>query len=153
MITEKRIEELGIELPQASPPGAMYIPVKQLGSALLVAGQVPFVDGKLTVSGKVGDTVSMEQAQDAARRCIINLMAALKHYLGDLDKVKNITKIQVFVNSKTGFMEQHIVANAASQLLYDVFGEKGRHARTAVGTNQLPMDAPVEIEAIVEIDA
>lgn len=152
MITEKRIEELGIELPLASPPGAMYIPVKQLGNALFVAGQVPFVNGKLEVSGKVGDTVSMEQAQDAARRCIINLMAALKDYLGDLDKVKNIIKIQVFVNSKTGFMEQHIVANAASQLLYDVFGEKGRHARTAVGTNQLPMDAPVEIEAIVEIE-
>ncbi len=151
MITEKRIEELGIELPLASPPGAMYIPVKQLGNALFVAGQVPFVDGKLLVSGKVGDTVSMEQAEDAARRCIINLMAALKDYLGDLDKVKNITKIQVFVNSKTGFMQQHLVANAASQLLYDVFGEKGRHARTAVGTNQLPMDAPVEIEAIVEV--
>lgn len=151
MVTEKRIEELGIELPLASPPGAMYVPVKQLGSALFVAGQVPFVNGKLEVSGKVGDTVSMEAAQEAARRCIINLMAALKDYLGDLDKVKNITKIQVFVNSKVGFMEQHIVANAASQLLYDVFGEKGRHARTAVGTNQLPMDAPVEIEAIVEI--
>ena len=135
MITEKRIEELGIELPLASPPGAMYIPVKQLGNALFV----------------VGDTVSMEQAEEAARRCIINLMAALKDYLGDLDKVKNITKIQVFVNSKTGFMQQHLVANAASQLLYDVFGEKGRHARTAVGTNQLPMDAPVEIEAIVEV--
>ncbi|MEY8364870.1 RidA family protein [Anaerovoracaceae bacterium 41-7] len=151
MIAEKRIEELGIELPLASPPGAMYIPVKQLGNALFVAGQVPFVDGKLLVSGKVGDTVSMEQAEEAARRCIINLMAALKDYLGDLDKVKNITKIQVFVNSKTGFMQQHLVANAASQLLYDVFGEKGRHARTAVGTNQLPMDAPVEIEAIVEV--
>lgn len=151
MNTEKRIEELGIDLPLASPPGAMYVPVKQLGSALFVAGQVPFVDGKLEFSGKVGDVVSLEQAQDAARRCIINLLAALKDYLGDLDKVKNITKIQVFVNSKVGFMEQHLVANAASQLLFDVFGEKGRHARTAVGTNQLPMDAPVEIEAIVEI--
>lgn len=136
MITEKRIEELGIELPLASPPGAMYIPVKQLGNALFVAGQVPFVDGKLLVSGKVGDTVSMEQAEEAARRCIINLMAALKDYLGDLDKVKNITKIQVFVNSKTGFMQQHLVANAASQLLYDVFGEKGRHARTNCCGNQ-----------------
>lgn len=173
MITEKKIQELGIKLPLASPPGAMYIPVKQLGNALFVAGQVPFVDGKLIYSGKVsdivsedqesevykkcivnhtGDTVSLEQVEEAARRCIINLLAALKDYLGDLDRVKNITKIQVFVNSRTGFMKQHIVANAASQLLYDVFGEKGRHARTAVGTNQLPMDAPVEIEAIVEIE-
>ena len=151
MNTEKCIEELGILLPPSSPPGAMYIPVKQLGNALFVAGQVPFVNGKLEISGKVGDTVSMEQAQEAARRCIINLLAALKDYLGDLDRVRNIVKIQVFVNSKVGFQEQHIVANAASQLLYDVFGEKGRHARTAIGTNQLPMDAPVEIEAIVEV--
>lgn len=151
MNIEKRIEELGIDLPLSSPPGAMYVPVKQLGNALFIAGQVPFVNGELIVSGKVGETVSMEQAQEAAKRCIVNLLAALKDYLGDLDKVKNITKIQVFVNSKTGFMQQHIVANAASQLLFDVFGEKGRHARTAVGTNQLPMDAPVEIEAIVEI--
>lgn len=151
MIIEKRIEELGIDLPAASPPGAMYVPVKQLGSALFVAGQVPFVNGELVVSGKVGDTVSREEAEEAARRCIINLLAALKNHLGDLDKAKNITKIQVFVNSRTGFQEQHLVANAASQLLFDVFGEKGRHARTAVGTNQLPMDAPVEIEAIVEI--
>ena len=151
MIIEKRIEELGIDLPAASPPGAMYVPVKQLGNALFVAGQVPFVNGELVVSGKVGDTVSREEAEEAARRCIINLLAALKNHLGDLDKVKNITKIQVFVNSRTGFQEQHLVANAASQLLFDVFGERGRHARTAVGTNQLPMDAPVEIEAIVEI--
>ena len=78
-------------------------------------------------------------------------MAALREHLGSLDKVKNIVKVQAFVNSKTGFQEQHIVANAASQLLYEVFGESGRHARTAVGTNQLPMDAPVEIEAIVEV--
>ena len=151
MNIEKRIEELGIDLPLSSPPGAMYVPVKQLENALFIAGQVPFVNGELIVSGKVGETVSMEQAQEAAKRCIVNLLAALKDYLGDLDKVKNITKIQVFVNSKAGFMQQHIVANAASQLLFDVFGEKGRHARTAVGTNQLPMDAPVEIEAIVEI--
>lgn len=151
MIIEKRIEELGINLPAASPPGAMYVPVKQLGNALFVAGQVPFVNGELVVSGKVGDTVSREEAEEASRRCIINLLAALKNHLGDLDKVKNITKIQVFVNSRTGFQEQHLVANAASQLLFDVFGERGRHARTAVGTNQLPMDAPVEIEAIVEI--
>ena len=101
--------------------------------------------------GYVGDSVTLEEAQDAARICIINMLAAVKHYLSDLDKVKNVVKLQAFVNSKTGFKKQHIVVNAASQLLYDVFGEKGRHARTAVGTNQLPMDAPVEIEAIFEI--
>ena len=151
MNAEKRIAELGIILPPNSPPGAMYVPAKQLGNALFIAGQVPFVDGRLEISGKVGDTVSMEQAQEAARQCAINLLAALKGYLGDLDRVKNIIKLQVFVNSKVGFQEQHIVADAASQLLYDIFGESGRHTRTAVGTNQLPMDAPVEIEAIVEV--
>lgn len=152
MRIEEKIKELGIELPLSSPPGAMYVPVKQLGKALFVSGQVPFVEGKLEISGKVGDTVDLEQAQKAARRCIINLLAALKDYLGDLDRVKNIVKLQAFVNSKVGFDQQHIVVNAASELLYEVFGERGRHARTAVGTNQLPMDAPIEIEAIVEVE-
>ena len=151
MIAEKKIEELGICLPLMSPPGAMYIPVKQLGNALFVSGQVPFVDGVMQYPGHVGDTVSLEEAQEAARICIINMLAAVKYHLGDLDKVKNVVKLQAFVNSKTGFNQQHIVVNAASQLLFDVFGEAGRHARTAVGTNQLPMDAPVEIEAIFEI--
>ena len=152
MNVEKKIAELGMELPLSSPPGAMYVPVKQLGTILFISGQVPFVNGELKICGKVGDKVSMEEAQEAARICIINLLAALKDYLGDLDRVKNIVKLQAFVNSKVGFDKQHLVVNAASQLLYEVFGEKGRHARTAVGTNQLPMDAPIEIEAIVEIE-
>lgn len=151
MTIEKKIAELGIELPEMSPPGAMYIPVKQIGNALFVSGQVPFVNGVMQYPGHVGEEVTLEQAQEAARICIINMLAAVHYYLGDLDKVKNIVKLQAFVNSKTGFNQQHIVVNAASQLLYDIFGEAGRHARTAVGTNQLPMDAPVEIEAIFEI--
>ncbi|MCI9026034.1 MAG: RidA family protein [Dorea sp.] len=151
MSAEEKITELNIQLPPSSPPGAMYIPVKQTGNLLFVAGQVPFVDGVLAFTGKVGDRVTLEEARECARICIINMLAALKDYLGDLDKVKNVVKVQAFVNSQTGFQEQHIVINAASQLLYDVFGECGRHARTAVGTNQLPMDAPVEIEAIIEV--
>lgn len=151
MSAEKRIKELNIQLPPSSPPGAMYIPVKKTGNLLYVSGQVPFVNGTLAYTGKVGAEVSLEEAEECARICIINMMAAVKDYLGDLDKVKNIVKVHAFVNSRTGFQEQHIVVNAASKLLYDVFGECGRHARTAVGTNQLPMDAPVEIEAIIEI--
>lgn len=151
MKIEKRIEELGIQLPPSSPPGAMYIPVKQLGSALFVSGQVPMREGKPLFTGKVGGERSLEYAQDAARMCVENLVAALRDYLGDLDRVRNIVKIQAFVNSEVGFTQQHIVVNAASQLLYDIFGESGRHARTAVGTNQLPMDVTVEIEAVVEI--
>ena len=151
MNVEKKIAELGITLPEMSAPRAMYIPVKQLGNALFVSGQVPFVDGILQYPGHVGEDVTLEQAQEAARICIVNMLAAVRCYLSDLDKVKNIVKLQAFVNSKTGFDQQHIVVNAASQLLFDVFGEMGRHARTAVGTNQLPMNAPVEIEAIFEI--
>jgi enamine deaminase RidA (YjgF/YER057c/UK114 family) len=151
MNIEKKIENLGITLPDDTKPRAMYVPVKQLGNALFIAGQVPFVDGRLAYQGKVGKERTMEEAQDAARICIINMLAAVKGYLGDLDKVKNVVKVQAFVSSEVGFMDQHLVVNAASQLLYEVFGEAGRHARTAVGTNQLPMDATVEIEAIFEI--
>ena len=114
MIVEKRIEALGIELPAMSPPGAMYIPVKKLGNALFVSGQVPFVNGVMQFPGHVGDEVTLEQAQEAARICVINMLAAVRHYLGNLDKVKNIVKLQAFVNSKTGFDQQHIVINAAS---------------------------------------
>jgi len=151
MLIENRIAELGISLPESSPPGAMYIPVKQVGNILFVAGQVPFVNGQLSYTGKVGKERTLEEAKEAARICVINMLAAVKHYVGDLDKVANIVKLQVFVNSEVGFLSQHIVADAASHLLYEIFGEKGRHARTAVGTNQLPMDATVEIEAIIEI--
>ena len=151
MIIEKKIKELGYELPEDSKPKAMYVPVKQLGNSLFIAGQVAFKDGKLRHPGKVGKDVTLEQAQDAARVCIINMLSAVKAYIGDLDKVKNVIKVQAFVSSAPGFDQQHIVINAASQLLYDVFGDVGRHARTAVGTSQLPMNASVEIEAIFEI--
>ena len=151
MKIEDRIRQLGIELPECAKPAAMYIPVKQLGKTLYVSGQIPFVNGKLTYTGKVGKERTMQEAEEAARICALNILAAARDYLGDLDKVANVVKIQAFVSSEVGFMQQHIVANAASQLLYDIFGEAGRHARTAVGTNQLPLDATVEIEAILEI--
>lgn len=151
MEREKKIEEMGIELPAMSKPGAMYVPVKQVGDLIFVSGQVPFVEGVMQFPGHVGEEVTEEEACQAARICIVNMIAALRHYLGDLDEVKDFVKVQAFVNSKTGFNRQHIVVNAASQLLFDIFGECGRHARTAVGTNQLPMDAPVEIEAIVRV--
>ncbi len=151
MSAEARIEELGIRLPAMSVPAAMYIPVKQVGNMLFVSGQIPTVDGKMLHPGHVGEEVTLEEAQEAARTCVINMLAAVRFYLGDLDKVKNVVKIQAFVSSRTGFMDQHLVANGASQLLYDVFGEAGRHARTACGVNQLPLNAPVEVEAIFEI--
>lgn len=152
MQAEQIIKELGLILPENSTPKAMYIPVKQLGNALFVSGQIPFVDGELAYTGKVGGERTLEEAQEAAKICIMNMLAAVKDYLGDLDRVVEVVKLQGFVNSEVGFLEQHIVINAASQLLYDVFGNAGRHARTALGTNQLPMDATVEIEAIFEIE-
>ena len=138
MEIERKIEQAGIKLPETSKSDMIFVPVRRVGNCLFT-------------SGKVGDTVSLEEAQEAARCCTINMLGAIKAYLGDLDKVKRFVKLQVYVNSKTGFSDQHIVANAASQLLYDIFGEPGKHVRTAIGVNQLPMDVPVEVEAIAEI--
>lgn len=152
MNAEKRIQELGIDLPEAAKPLAMYVPVKQAGNTLHISGQIPAVNGKLAYIGKVGEDVSLEEAQEAARVCIVNMLSVVKGHIGDLDKVKQVVSIQAIVASKTGFDQQHIVANAASQLLFDVFGEAGRHARTAVGTNQLPLNAPIEIMGTFEVE-
>lgn len=152
MHIEDRIEMQGIALPQVSEPKAMFLPAKRAGNLLFVSGQIPTLSDKLIYTGKVGRELSLEQGQEAARLCIINMLATVKACIGDLDAVKNVVKLQAFVNSETGFDKQHILVNAASQLLYDVFGEMGRHARTAIGTNQLPLDAPVEIEAIFEVE-
>ena len=152
MNAEKKIADLGIELPAMSAPKAMYVPVVQTGKLCYVSGQIPMLDDRLVYTGKVGDTRTLEEAQEAARICVINGLAALKAHLGDLDRIVRFVKVQAFVASKTGFDKQHIVVNAASQLLFDVFGEAGRHARTAVALNQLPLDATVEIEFIVEVE-
>nr|WP_256972898.1 RidA family protein [Clostridium botulinum] len=141
-----------MKLPKLSTPKAMYVPVKQLGNALFVSGQEPLVNGEPAYTGKVGEERTLQEAQKAAKICTINMLAAVKECLGNLDRVVNVVKIQAFVNSKAGFTQQHIVVNAASQLLYDLFGDAGRHARTAVATNQPPLDITVEIEAIFEIE-
>lgn len=151
MLIENRIRELNIVLPENLKPGAMYVPVKRSGDILFISGQIPSIDGKPVYTGKVGKERSIEYAREAARLCIVNMLASVKDYVGDLDKVKEVLRIQCFVNSEVGFLEQHIVANSASQLLYDIFGEAGRHVRTAVGTNQLPMDVTVEIEGIFQM--
>lgn len=150
MIIEKKLEEMGIELPEANAPAAMYIPIRQAGNLLFVSGQLPKIGDKFVI-GKAGEDVTLEEAQEAAKMCAINILATVKAYLGDLDKVDYIVKLQSFVASKTGFDKQHLVTNGASQLMFDVFGDAGRHARTAVSVNQLPLDATVEIEAIIAI--
>ncbi len=153
MKIEQRLQALGIALPEAAKPLAMYVPVKQTGKILYISGQIPAVDGKPAFLGKVGEDVTLEQAQEAARLCIVNMLSVVKGHIGDLDRVRQVVSIQAIVASRTGFDQQHVVANAASQLLWDVFGEAGRHARTAVGTNQLPLNVPIEIMGAFEIEA
>ena len=129
----------------------MYIPAKRVGSTLYVSGQIPMLGGEMPLRGRAGAELTLEQAQEAARTCTINLLAVVRSELGSLDAVRNVVKLQGFVASAEGFFEQHLVVNAASQLLFDVFGEAGRHARTAVAVPALPMNAPVEIEAVFEV--
>lgn len=151
MSVEQKLKELGIILPEVSPPKAMYLPLKRVGNLIFVSGHLPINEDGTMYTGKLGKEHNVKSGQEAARRCAISMLATLKAQLGDLDLIKGIIKLQSFVSSEVGFTEQHIVTNAASELFVEVFGEKGMHARTAIGTNQLPLDATVEIEAIIEI--
>jgi len=151
MKAEERIKELGITLPETAPPRAMYVPVKRTGDLLYVSGQLPMREDGTILKGKLGQERDVEFGQEAARLCAVSVLAALKVYLGDLDAIKSIVKLQVFVNCEPDFTVPHLVANGASELLYEVFGESGRHARTTIGVCQLPLDTTVEVEAIVEV--
>jgi enamine deaminase RidA (YjgF/YER057c/UK114 family) len=151
MNIESRLKELGLTLSAVSAPTNSYVSVKQTGTLLFVSGHGPKKDGKYPYLGKVGSEVTLEQAQESARLCIINCLASLQDYLGDLDKVKGIIKVVGYVSSIPTFTDQPKVINAASDLLIEVFGEAGRHARSAVGMAVLPGDIPVEIEMVVEI--
>ncbi|MDX8535483.1 RidA family protein [Mesorhizobium sp. VK25A] len=148
---EKRLDELGIELPAAANSVANYLPVAQAGSIILTSGQLPLADGKLIAAGLLGRDIDVAVGALAAKHCAMNILAQAKACLGGLERIARIVKITVFVASAADFTEQHLVANGASDLLVAVFGEKGRHARSAVGVAALPMNAPVEIEAIIEI--
>ncbi len=151
MNIENRIAELGIELPVPPLPVATYAVCKQSGNLLFVSGQGPIIGGKQMFTGKVGQEVSREEGYQAARYCGINLLAQLKHYLGDLDRVKQVVHLKGFVASDSRFTEQPSVINGSSDLMVEVFGEAGRHTRCALGTNVLPTDIPVEVELVVEI--
>ncbi len=147
---EDKLKELGISLPDAAAPVASYLPAVESGGMLYISGQLPFVDGDL-VTGKVGDTRSTEEAQVAARACGIMLLAQMKKALGSLDRVERIVKLGVFVASVPDFTGQPGIANGASDLMADVFGEAGQHARSAVAVPVLPLDATVEIDAVVAV--
>ena len=151
MSAEKRLEELGLSLPALPDPVASYVPAVLSGNLLFLSGQGPTRDGEPVYRGKVGGALSEEEGREAARLCALNLLSVVRSELGSLDRVKRIVKLLVLVASETGFERQPFVANGASDLLLEVFGEAGRHGRSAVGTNQLPFDIPVEIEMIVEV--
>lgn len=151
MDIEKRLEELGITLPPPAKVGGVYTPVRRCGRELYVSGQGPNQPGAPAKLGKVGAELTLEEGREAARRCAENMLAALKAHTGDLNKVAGCVKLFGLVASAPGFNEQPAVINGASQLMVDVFGEAGWHARSAVGTNELPGNIPVEIEGIFEI--
>jgi enamine deaminase RidA (YjgF/YER057c/UK114 family) len=148
---EGRIAELGLELPPAPSPVASYVPVAVSGNLAFVSGQVPIADGKLLWTGKLGAELGEEAGALAARRCGLQALSALRAALGSLDRVRRIVKVSVFVASADGFTSQSKVANGASDLFVDIFGDAGRHARAAVGVRELPLGAPVEVELVAEI--
>jgi len=152
-VIEKRIKELGFELPRPMDPLLDYVSVVIHNDLAFLSGQLPKVDGELKVRGKVGDTVTEKEAEEACQICVLNLLSSLKEEISSLDRVKRIVKVTGFINSASGFTGQPDVLNAASRLLIDIFGEKGKHARSAVGAAVMPRNTPVEIEMIVSIQA
>jgi len=151
MDIEKRLQELNIKLPEAAKTVFDYIPVTVWQNVAYISGQLPKVNNTVLVRGKVPDEVTLEQAQESARICVLQGLACLKQAIGDLNKVERILKVAGFVNSSVGFDRQPKVINAASILLREIFGEKGRHARSAIGVAELPRRSPVEIEFIVAL--
>jgi enamine deaminase RidA (YjgF/YER057c/UK114 family) len=147
----KRLNELGIVLPAPPPRGGLYTPVRIAAGLAFVSGQGPIVDGKPLMTGKLGAGITIEQGQEAARLTAINTLAVLHDTLGDLNRIKGVVKLLALVASAEGFDQQPAVINAASQVFIDVFGEAGWHARSAMGTNELPGGIPVEIESIFEL--
>jgi enamine deaminase RidA (YjgF/YER057c/UK114 family) len=148
---EDRLAELGLEIPEPPPPLANYVAAVRTGNLVFVAGHGPRRDGEYAYVGKLGEDLAVQEGYDAARVVILNCLASLKAEIGDLDKVRRIVKMLGMVNSATGFHEQPAVINGASDLLVELFGDKGRHARSAVGMAALPMGIAVEIELVVEV--
>ena len=148
---EERLADLGLSVPEVAKPVAAYIPAVRTGNHVYTSGQLPLREGELITTGKVGGEVSPEHAYECARQCALNALAAVRAELGDLSSIKRIVKVVAFVSSTPDFTGQPGVANGASELFGEVFGEAGRHARSAVGVPVLPLDAPVEVELVVEV--
>ena len=150
-VVEDKLAELGLSLPETATPAGAYVPALRTGNYVYTAGQVPLVDGALPVTGKVGAEVTAEEAKELARTCALNALAAVKSVTGDLDHVARVVKVTGFVASAPDFTGQPGVINGASELLGEVLGPRGVHARSAVGVAVLPMDSPVEVEIQVEL--
>ncbi len=148
---EERLAELGLTVPEVVPPLAAYVPAVRSGSLVFTAGQLPARDGVMLATGKVGAEVSEEQGYACARQCALNALAAIKAEIGELSAIKRVVKAVVFVASTPDFTAQPKVANGASELLGEVLGDAGKHARSAVGVTALPLDVPVEVELVVEV--
>lgn len=147
---EKKLEELGIKLPNPPTPAGSYVPAIRTGNLLFISGQIPMQDGRVIFTGKVSED-NLETAQKSAKMCAINIFAQIKRELGSLDNVSRIIRLSGFVNSTPDFSQQPKVINAASDLFFEIFGEKGKHSRIAVGVASLPLNSMTEIDAIIEI--
>lgn len=152
MSVESRLSELGITLPTPAAPIATYVPAVRIGTQVIISGQLPFGPNGV-MAGKLGAGVSLEQGQAAARQCAINVLAQIKAAIGDLDKVVRVVRLGGFINCLPDYQQVPQVMNGASDLMVEVFGDKGRHARSTIGVAQLPADASVEVEALVEVAA
>jgi enamine deaminase RidA (YjgF/YER057c/UK114 family) len=148
---EIQLQTLGINLPDAPNPLAAYVPAKKVGKLIFTAGQLPMINGELISKGLLGQDVEIEEASKAARICTINALAAIKGIIGDLDQIQQIVRVVGYVASVSTFTQQPAVVNGASELLLEIFGENGKHARSAVGMAVLPLNASVEIELTVEV--
>lgn len=148
---EERLTDLGLSVPEVAKPVAAYVPAVRSGNHIFTSGQLPMREGQLIATGKVGGEVSEEEAVECARQCALNGLAAIRAELGSLSDIKRIVKVVAFIASTPDFTGQPQVANGVSELLGDIFGEAGQHARSAVGVPVLPLDAPVEVEFLVEV--
>lgn len=150
MSYEAKLKEMGLQLPEAPKPVAAYVPAVKIQGYVYTSGQIPFVNGELKYNGKVGGGVSESDAYEAAKVCALNCLSVIKAQIGSLDKVERVVKVVGFVNSAAGFNMQPKVINGASEFIGEVFGDAGQHARSAVGVNELPLDATVEVEMIIK---
>jgi enamine deaminase RidA (YjgF/YER057c/UK114 family) len=151
MMIDRRLQDLNLQLPEPTPSLYQYVPVMIHNGVAYISGQVPRVDGDIPYTGKVGEEVSIEQAQELAEICVLKGLSSLKAAIGSLDRVEQILKVTGYVQSAAGFSQQPKVLDAASQLLERIFDEKGRHARTAIGVSELPSNTPVEVDFIIAV--